>query len=201
MKLERRTFGGIDRTWSRQEFDHFLEVARLAGRENYIAIATLAYYDGLRIHECFRLDTATAEAALRTGHLIIKGKGGKVRQVPISHASHVALQQILASTPRGHKLFVPDDTPTHIAINRFQQYICSVRSKIQDPGSNRPMTHHGLRHTYAARTYEDLIGEGASASDTHYRVSRLLGHERPDVTDTYLASVKKLPGIENTPLG
>ena len=26
--------------------------------------------------------------------------------------------------------------------------------------------------------------------DAHFTVSRLLGHERPDVTDIYLASVK-----------
>jgi len=30
-----------------------------------------------------------------------------------------------------------------------------------------------------------------SAIDAHYAVSRLLGHERADVTDIYLASVRK----------
>lgn len=38
---------------------------------------------GLRIHECFRIDTAAAERALRENALTVKGKGGKVRTVPI----------------------------------------------------------------------------------------------------------------------
>lgn len=32
---------------------------------------------------------------------------------------------------------------------------------------------------------------GRSALDAHFEVSRLLGHERPDVTNIYLASVRK----------
>ena len=40
-------------------------------------------YAGLRIHECFRIDTAIAEKALRENAVTIKGKGGKVRTVPI----------------------------------------------------------------------------------------------------------------------
>ena len=32
---------------------------------------------------------------------------------------------------------------------------------------------------------------GKSALDAHFEVSRLLGHERPDVTNIYLASVRK----------
>lgn len=34
-----------------------------------------------------------------------------------------------------------------------------------------------------------------SATDAHYEVSRLLGHERPDVTDIYLASLKAEGGV------
>lgn len=190
VKLERRSFGGVDRTWSRGEFDRFLQAARQAGHEDYAAIATLTYYDGLRIHEAFRLDTATAEAALRTGWLVVKGKGGKVRQVPISKDSRTVLRSALKKTRRGHKLFVADDVETHLAINQMQQFICAIRPNVQDHGSNRPMTHHGLRHTYAARTYQDQIKTGASALGAHYQVSRLLGHERADVTDMYLTSVK-----------
>lgn len=190
VKLERRHFGGVDRTWSRREFGLFLCKCWEAGHEDYAAVATLTYYAGLRIHECFRLDTAAAENALRTGGITVKGKGGKIRSVPINESIRIELKKLLTVTPRGHKLFVPDGTPTHIAINRFQQFICAVRGEIQGPDSARPMTHHGLRHTYAARTYQELIDKGVSAADAHCQVSRLLGHERPDVTDIYLASLK-----------
>ena len=55
----------------------------------------------------------------------------------------------------------------------------------------RRLTFHGLRHTYAAEKYTRLTEGGMSAIDAHYAVSRLLGHERADVTDIYLASVRK----------
>jgi hypothetical protein len=36
----------------------------------------------------------------------------------------------------------------------------------------------------------NLLGDGMSALDAHFEVSRLLGHERADVTNIYLASVR-----------
>jgi len=198
VKLERRKFGGVDRTWSQREFNLFIAKCWDARHEDYAAIASLTYYTGLRIHECFRLDTAAAEGALRTGYLTVKGKGGKVRSVPINETIRIELTKMLAVTPRGQKLFVPEQTPTHAAINRLQQFICAVRSEIQDPDSARPMTHHGLRHTYAARIYQEQIEGGDSPLDARYQVSRLLGHERPDVTRAYLASVKRKGGHDGT---
>lgn len=53
------------------------------------------------------------------------------------------------------------------------------------------MTHHGLRHGYAARTYRDFIDSGMSLLSASFRVSQLLGHERPDATHGYLAFFPK----------
>lgn len=189
VELERRRFGQKDRTWSVREFNLFLTTAMADGREDYAAIACLTWYVGLRIHECFRIDTAIVAQALRENAITIKGKGGKIRTVPINESIRIELKKFLAVTPRGHKLFVPDDVPTHAAIGRLQQYIYQVRPKIQDEGSIRPMTHHGLRHSYAARTYQELIDSGISPFNASLRVSQLLGHERSDVTRIYLASI------------
>ena len=38
--------------------------------------------------------------------------------------------------------------------------------------------------------YQTLIDGGMSALDAHFAMSRLLGHERSDVTSIYLASVR-----------
>ena len=95
------------------------------------------------------------------------------------------------SHPGAIKLFVPDDVPTHAAIGQLQQYIYKVRSQIQEEDSIRPMTHHGLRHSYAARTYQELVNGGMSPFNASLRVSQLLGHERSDVTRIYLASISK----------
>lgn len=189
--LQRRTFGEVDRTWSNVEFNKMLGKALAEDRYDYILALYLARYAGLRIHECFRIDTATAEQALRKNAITIKGKGGKVRTVPINERIAIALRKQLGRTERGHKLLVPDSVPTHQAINHLQGFIFAHRAEIQDEGSTRPMTFHGLRHTYAAETYKKLIEGGMSELDAHFAVSRLLGHERPDVTKIYLASVRK----------
>lgn len=114
-----------------------------------------------------------------------------MRTVPINDTIRIELQKLLSITPRGHKLFVPDNVPTDVAIKRFQQYLISVRPKIQDETRTTHLTHHGLRHSFAARSYQELIQQGISPLEASYRVSRLLGHERHDVTRIYLASVEK----------
>ena len=137
------------------------------------------------------MDTAAAERALRENALTVKGKGGKVRIVPIEDDRiTMMLQRLLEKTERGHKLLVPDGVPTDRAINGIQQFILRHRDAICDPAAaDRRITFHGLRHTYAAEKYKSLIS-GMTPLDAHFAVSRLLGHERPDVTDIYLASVK-----------
>ncbi len=160
--------------------------------KDYILALYLARYAGLRIHECFRMDTAAAEHALRENALTVKGKGGKIRIVPIEDDRiTMILQRLLEETERGHKLLVPDDIPTDRAINGMQQFILRHRDTICDPAApGRRITFHGLRHTYAAEKYTSLVNGGMTPLDAHFTVSRLLGHERPDVTDIYLASVK-----------
>lgn len=160
--------------------------------KDYILALYLARYAGLRIHECFRMDTAAAERALRENAPTVKGKGGKIRIVPIEDDRiTMILQRLLEETERGHKLLVPDGVPTDRAINGMQQFIIRHRDAICDPAApDRRITFHGLRHTYAAEKYTSLVNGGMTPLDAHFTVSRLLEHERPDVTDIYLASVK-----------
>ena len=189
--LQRRTFGGVDRTWSAGEFNRMLDVALAAGRNDFVSALYLGRFAGLRIHECFRIDTATAAKAVKERKLTIKGKGGLVRTVPLNDLLVQRLQQDLKRTPRGHKLYVPDDQETHEAIKELQLFIWLNRSTVQDEDSTRPMTFHGLRHTYAAEKYQGFIDAGVTPFGARKGVSRLLGHGRDDVTNIYLASLKE----------
>ena len=194
IELEKRTFGGTDRTWSAEEFDKMFAIALVSGQNHYACALALARFAGLRVHECFRIDTATARQALREKAITIKGKGGKVRTVPIEDALiSMTLRPLLAKTRSGGKLLVSDGLPTHIAMQRMEQFIIRNWDVARDKDSDRdsPLTFHGLRHTYAAEKYRQFTESGMSGLDAHFAVSRLLGHERPDVTDIYLASVKK----------
>ena len=188
--LQRRTFGGVDRTWSAGEFERMHALAISQGREDFASVLLLGRFAGLRIHECFRIDTAIASKAIKESALTIKGKGGLVRTVPLNDLLVQRLQQDLKRTPRGHKLYVPDNQETHEAIKALQAFIWLYRPSVQDKDSTRPMTFHGLRHTYAAEKYQSFIDAGVTPFGARKAVSRLLGHGRDDVTNIYLASLK-----------
>lgn len=188
--LQRRTFGGVDRTWSANEFNRMLDIALASGRNDFVSVLYLGRFAGLRIHECFRIDTATAAKAVKEKAITIKGKGGLVRTVPLNNLLIHRLQQDLARTVRGHKLYVPDDRETHETIKELQVFIWLNRSLVQDEDSARPMTFHGLRHTYAAEKYQGFIDAGVTPFGARKGVSKLLGHGRDDVTNIYLASLK-----------
>ena len=152
--LERRRFGQQDRTWTNPEFGKLIGRAMAEEREDYILALYLARYAGLRIHECFRIDTAAAERTLRENALTVKGKGGKIRIVPIEDDRiTMMLQRLLEKTERGHKLLVRDGVPTDRAINGMQQFILRHRDAIYDPTApDRRITFHGLRHPYVKHT-------------------------------------------------
>jgi site-specific recombinase XerD len=190
LQLERRSFGKVDRTWTMEEVNRLLIRAVRDEREDYIALIYLGRYAGLRIHECFRIDTLTTASAVKTGQLTVKGKGGKIRTVPIEDRIGMQLKKLLAITPRGHKLFVADGISTDRAIERFQQWILAQRGEVRDADSTRPLTFHGLRHTYAAEKYTEFIKSGYIPLEARRKVSKLLGHERDDVTNIYLAGLK-----------
>jgi integrase len=193
LNLQKRKFGGIDRTWSRREFNLFVAKAMELGREDYAAIFCLARYAALRLHECFRVDTQIAANAVKTGSITIKGKGGLVRTVPINLSIEIELKKMLAVTQRGHKLFVAAGDKTHLAMKRFEEFIRRHKPEIQDVGSTRPLHFHGLRHTRAAEWYEEFLGKGMDEKQARLAVARLLGHGRDDVAKVYLASVRENP--------
>ena len=202
MELEKRSFGGTDRTWSKDEFDRLLAIALASGRDEYACAPCLARFAGLRLHECFRIDTATAEAALRENAITIKGKGGKVRTVPIEDIKiPMTLRPLLSRTRRGRKLLVPDDTPTHIAMQRMEQFILHHRAAVQDEGSDRPLTFHGLRHTFAVlslqngddvKTVQGNMGHATAAFtlDVYGHVSERMKEDSANRMQRYIEDMK-----------
>lgn len=183
LDLERRSFGGVDRTWTAREFNLMLAETIEAVRPDYTTMLTLARYAGLRLEECFRIDTNDAKNALNSGQLLVKGKGGLTRFVTINNSIRIALRDMLTLVSVGHKLFVKPDDKTHLAMKRLQCFIAYHRKSFTD---NR-ITFHGLRHTYAHEQYERFISLGFSDYAARKKVSELLGHHRDDVTRIYLS--------------
>lgn len=183
LELKRRTFGGVDRTWSTREFNLMLAAAMETGHKDYLAIFSLARYAGLRLEECFRIDTNDAAQAIESGKLFVKGKGGLTRYVPINETIRITLRDILKVTSKGQKLFVSPGDKTHLAMKRLQCFIAYHRKSFTD----NKITFHGLRHTYAHEKYEEFVHAGKTEFQARKAVSELLGHHRDDVTRIYLA--------------
>ena len=95
--------------------------------EDYATIFTLARYAGLRLEECFRIDSKDAKNVIITGKLFVKGKGGLTRYVPINESIRIELNKILKTVPRGQKLFVSCEDKTHHAMKRLQCFISYQR--------------------------------------------------------------------------
>ena len=114
VELERRCFGGTDRTWSMTEFNKMLGKALAIDRYDFILALYLARYAGLRIHECFRIDTATAERALRENAITIKGKGGKVRDIDVLPGKEEVVLKF-AGNPTGKPVFA--SVPSHMDVH------------------------------------------------------------------------------------
>ena len=183
LNLKKRNFGGVDRTWTNQEFNNMLAAAIQNNHEDYATIFTLARYAGLRLEECFRIDSKDAKNAIITGKLFVKGKGGLTRYVPIKESIRIELNKILKTVPRGQKLFVSCEDKTHHAMKRLQCFISYHRKFFTDS----KITFHRLRHTYAHEKYKDFILLGKSDYQARKAVSELLGHHRDDATRIYLA--------------
>ena len=201
IELELRRFGQFDHTWSGPEFNRLLGKAMAENRDDFILALYLGRHAGFRIHECFRIDTAAAERALRENALTVKGKGGKVRTVPIEDERILMmLRKLLAQTERGHKLLVPDGMPTDRAINALELFIYRYRNGISDEGSDRRLTFHGLRHTFAVasiksgddiKTVQESLGHATAAFtlDVYGHVTKQMKQDSAVRMEQFIKSV------------
>lgn len=83
---------------------------------------------------------------------------------------------------------LPNDIPTHIYIKQLQHFIGYHRNKLPIRENKERLTFHGLRHTFTASKYIELIDKGYLPWKAKREISKLLGHERQDVTEIYLSS-------------
>ena len=78
-----------------------------------------------------------------------------------------------------------------VDLKQLQYFIAQHRDKLPVREDKEKLTFHGLRHSYAVNKFNELICSGYSEWQAKKEVSLLLGHERGDVTEIYLASVNK----------
>lgn len=158
----------------------------LAERRDFTLFLVL-YGLGLRISEALNLKRRDVEGRET---LIVRGKGGKERMLPIPLFVQSALNRWLRAT---HDL--PPEAPVFghaagqaLTPRRAQQVLAQKRQALGLPAS---LTPHALRHSFATH----LLHNGADLRT----VQTLLGHSTLDTTQRYLADeFKRLRDVHST---
>jgi integrase/recombinase XerC len=147
---------------------------RTAVEARDVALLELLYGSGLRVAEAAGLDID--ELDLTRGRLVVQGKGGKQRVVPLSAPTVTALRHWLVAA-RGD--LVSDSSPgAAVFLNqRGRRLTPRDARRIIDRRAKHPTHPHALRHTFATH----LLDGGADLRV----VQELLGHSDVATTQRY----------------
>ncbi|MGF1609377.1 MAG: site-specific tyrosine recombinase XerD [Kiloniellales bacterium] len=172
---------------SEAEVERLLAIARGDGSPRGLrltALLELLYATGLRVSELIRLPRAAAARDPRV--LMVTGKGGKERMVPLSQPARAALSAYLAQRrwflkPKGGRdqdspwLFPSRGSGGHLTRHRVGQLLKALALEAGlDPAKLSP---HVLRHAFASH----LLDHGADLR----AVQLMLGHADISTTQIY----------------
>lgn len=180
----------LPKTLSVEEVERLLDAARTSGREadrkRNTCLMEVLYATGMRVTELVSLPVSAARGDPRM--LLIRGKGGKERMVPLSPPAREALSDWLlardaaedaarsnAGMPASRFLFPSHGKAGHLTRHRFYGLIkeFAVSAGIS-PGK---VTPHTLRHAFATH----LLSRGADLR----AIQTLLGHADVATTEIY----------------
>jgi integrase/recombinase XerD len=180
----------LPKTLSEAEVDRLLDAARTTGRTasdraRNTCLMELLYATGMRVTELVSLPVAAARGDPRM--LLILGKGGKERMVPLSPPARQALAGWLAlrdaedelSKKQGAApsrfLFASRGAGGHLTRHRF--YLLIKEIAVAAGVSPDKVTPHTLRHAFATH----LLANGADLRS----IQTLLGHADVATTEIY----------------
>lgn len=171
-KRERRLPRTLDADRSAQLLDGAVEDDFIARRDQ--AMLELFYSSGLRLSELVGLDLDGLDLA--AGLVRVRGKGNKVRELPVGSMARQALEQWLAL----RKLANPDDGAVFISQQGRRLGPRAVQLRVRQAGVRELGQHlhpHMLRHSFASHMLE-------SSQDLR-AVQELLGHADIATTQIY----------------
>ena len=180
----------LPKTLEVQEVDRLIEAARGSGRNpleraRNICMMELLYATGMRVTELVSLPVSAARGDPRM--LLILGKGGKERMVPLSPDARASLAEWLkqrdAEEDRARKngkptsrfLFPSRGKLGHLTRHRF--YALIKEFAVTGGVSPDKVTPHTLRHAFATH----LLANGADLR----AIQTLLGHADVATTEIY----------------
>jgi len=181
-----RQMRGLPKALSKGEVDSLLTAAH--GREGpeglrLTALVEILYATGLRATELVSLPLSAVARDAET--LVVTGKGGKERMVPLTEAARAAIAAYLtvrdrfppARAPRPAKrwLFPSRSRQGYLTRVRFSQLL---KDLARDAGLDaRKVSAHALRHSFASH----LLANGADLRS----LQQMLGHADISTTQIY----------------
>ncbi|PRZ47223.1 integrase/recombinase XerD [Tritonibacter scottomollicae] len=180
----------LPKTLEIAEVDLLLQAARVTGRTEAdrlrnTCLMELLYATGMRVSELVSLPVSAARGD--PNMLLILGKGGKERMVPLSPPARTALAVWLSTRDgiedkretEGHKpsrfLFPSRSKDGHLTRHRF--YLLIKELAVAGGVSPEKVTPHTLRHAFATH----LLANGADLR----AIQALLGHADIATTEIY----------------
>ncbi len=180
----------LPKTLSHDEVDRLLDAARSHGRKDddklrNSCLMQLLYATGMRVSELVSLPVMAARGDPRM--LLVQGKGGKERMVPLSPPARDALAQWLAARdeadeiarksgkPSSRFLFPSRGKTGHLSRHGFFLLIKQLAGRADVSPSK--VTPHTLRHAFATH----LLAGGADLRS----IQVMLGHADLATTEIY----------------
>ena len=180
----------LPKTLTEEEVDRLLDAARDSGRNEAdrvrnTCLMELLYATGMRVTELVSLPVSAARGDPRM--LLILGKGGKERMVPLSPPARDALRAWLKlrdaaeadkkakGQPPSKYLFASRGAAGHLTRHRF--YLLIKELAVAAGVSPQKVTPHTLRHAFATH----LLANGADLRS----IQTLLGHADVATTEIY----------------
>ncbi|WP_298848889.1 site-specific tyrosine recombinase XerD [uncultured Ruegeria sp.] len=180
----------LPKTLDVPEVDRLLEAARQTGRTTVdrvrnTCLMEVLYATGMRVTELVSLPVSSARGDPRM--LLVLGKGGKERMVPLSPPARNALaawlivrdevedQTVEKGGQRSRFLFPSRGKSGHLTRHRF--FLLVKELAVQGGVSPEKVTPHTLRHAFATH----LLANGADLRS----IQTLLGHADVATTEIY----------------
>ena len=161
-----------------------IDMSAPEGQRNRAIMETL-YGCGLRVSELVNLDMA--HVFLDEQYIIVRGKGGKERMVPMSE---VAVRELRLYLEERADLDIKPGEEGYLFLNRRGRHLTRVmifyiiKKLCELAGIRKTISPHSLRHSFATH----LLEGGANLR----AIQQMLGHESIATTEIYLHMDRRL---------
>ncbi len=164
------------------------EAALVAAAENYgtprdRTLIVMALHTGLRAEELCNLKCEHVKIGKRSGHLMVYGKRGKYREVPLNATAREALREWMELLPEGSPWLFPSRKGKTKDSGKKEPQPISVRGlgylvkRYAELARVEDVSCHDLRHRFGYRMAEKTA---------LHRLAQIMGHDSLDTTMVYV---------------